>query len=347
MRLVPFTHFLQSFHNLKCQILCFFSFPSFRIMDFRFFSVYSAQFFLYIFIKNIVFLQFFLCFLCFSDSSFGFIIHLTYAMPLFIITLILYFMKKTQKGDTMILSDFFQQHPQAAIGFSGGVDSAYLAYCAKKYAQNMLAIYYKSEFQPEFEFEDAKRFCTQHGIPLKILYGSVLNDDTIIDNPKNRCYYCKQRIFSAIQKEALTQGFPVLLDGTNASDEVNDRPGMLALKELHVISPLRLCGLTKKDIRLLSKEAGLFTWDKPSYACLATRIPTGMKITGELLHAIESCENILFSMGFSDFRVRVRDGYALLQVTESDYPKASASLDHIQQAFAAYFPKVVLDTQVR
>lgn len=347
MRLVPFTHFLQSFHNLKCQILCFFSLPSFRIIDFRFFSVYSAQFFLSIFIKNIVFLQFFLCFLCFSDSSFGFIIHLTYAMPLFIITLILYFMKKTQKGDTMILSDFFQQHPQAAIGFSGGVDSAYLAYCAKKYAQNMLAIYYKSEFQPEFEFEDAKRFCTQHGIPLKILYGSVLNDDTIIDNPKNRCYYCKQRIFSAIQKEALTQGFPVLLDGTNASDEVNDRPGMLALKELHVISPLRLCGLTKKDIRLLSKEAGLFTWDKPSYACLATRIPTGMKITGELLHAIESCENILFSMGFSDFRVRVRDGYALLQVTESDYPKASASLDHIQQAFAAYFPKVVLDTQVR
>ena len=98
---------------------------------------------------------------------------------------------------------------------------------------------------------------------------------------------------------------------------------------------------------MLSKEAGLFTWDKPSYACLATRIPTGMKITGELLHAIESCENILFSMGFSDFRVRVRDGHALLQVTESDYPKASASLDHIQQAFVAYFPKVVLDTQVR
>ena len=139
----------------------------------------------------------------------------------------------------MILSDFFQQHPQAAIGFSGGVDSAYLAYCAKKYAQNMLAIYYKSEFQPKFEFEDAKRFCAQHEIPLKILHGSVLNDNTIIENPKNRCYYCKQRIFSAIQKEALAQGFSVLLDGTNVSDEADDRPGMLALKELHVLSPLR------------------------------------------------------------------------------------------------------------
>ena len=233
------------------------------------------------------------------------------------------------------------------LALSGGVDSSYLAYCAKKYAQNILTIYYKSEFQPEFEFEDAKRFCAQHEIPLKILHGSVLKDNTIIENPKNRCYYCKQRIFSAIQKEALAQGFSVLLDGTNASDEADDRPGMLALKELHVLSPLRLCGLTKQDIRMLSKEAGLFTWDKPSYACLATRIPTGMKITGELLHAIESCENILFSMGFSDFRVRVRDGYALLQVTESDYPKASTSLNHIQQAFAAYFPKVVLDTQVR
>lgn len=347
MQLVPFTHFLQSFHNLKCQILCFFSFPSFRIMDFRFFSVYSAQFFLYIFIKNIVFLQFFLCFF----MLFRFFLWLYH--PLDVCNASFYnnfnsvFYEKTQKGDTMILSDFFQQHPQAAIGFSGGVDSSYLAYCAKKYAQNILAIYYKSEFQPEFEFEDAKRFCAQHEIPLKILHGSVLKDNTIIENPKNRCYYCKQRIFSAIQKEALAQGFSVLLDGTNASDEADDRPGMLALKELHVLSPLRLCGLTKQDIRMLSKEAGLFTWDKPSYACLATRIPTGMKITGELLHAIESCENILFSMGFSDFRVRVRDGYALLQVTESDYPKASASLDHIQQAFVAYFPKVVLDTQVR
>ena len=247
----------------------------------------------------------------------------------------------------MELQDFFHEHPQAALGFSGGVDSSYLLWAARQCGVDVRPYYIKTAFQPEFEFEDAKRFCAQHEIPLKILHGSVLKDNTIIENPKNRCYYCKQRIFSAIQKEALAQGFSVLLDGTNASDEADDRPGMLALKELHVLSPLRLCGLTKQDIRMLSKEAGLFTWDKPSYACLATRIPTGMKITGELLHAIESCENILFSMGFSDFRVRVRDGYALLQVTESDYPKASASLDHIQQAFVAYFPKVVLDTQVR
>ena len=159
----------------------------------------------------------------------------------------------------MELQDFFHEHPKAALGFSGGVDSSYLLWAARQCGADVRPYYIKTSFQPEFEFEDAKRFCTQHGIPLKILYGSVLNDNTIIDNPKNRCYYCKQRIFSAIQKEALTQGFPVLLDGTNASDEVNDRPGMLALKELHVISPLRLCGLTKKDIRLLSKEAGLFT----------------------------------------------------------------------------------------
>lgn len=247
----------------------------------------------------------------------------------------------------MTLSDFFIEHPHAAIGFSGGVDSAYLAYCAKKYAQSVLAIYYKSEFQPEFEFEDAKRFCSQYKIPLKILYGSVLNDCTITDNPKNRCYYCKQHIFSAIQKEAHSQGFSLLLDGTNASDEADDRPGMLALKELHVASPLRLCALTKKEIRRLSKEAGLFTWDKPSYACLATRIPTNMKISAELLHSVESCEDILFSMNFHDFRVRVRDSYALLQVTEAEYPKALAELEIIQQAFAPYFPKTMLDSQTR
>ena len=142
----------------------------------------------------------------------------------------------------MILSDFFQQHPQAAIGFSGGVDSSYLAYCAKKYAQNILTIYYKSEFQPEFEFEDAKRFCAQHEIPLKILHGSVLKDNTIIENPKNRCYYCKQRIFFRHSKEALAQGFSVLLDGTNASDEADDRPGMLALKRI-------ACSITTTPLR--------------------------------------------------------------------------------------------------
>lgn len=247
----------------------------------------------------------------------------------------------------MTLVEFFKRYPHIAIGFSGGVDSAYLAYTAKQYAKDILAIYYKSSFQPDFELEDAKHFCKEHGIPLTIIQGDVLSDSNICSNPENRCYYCKKQIFSAIRKEAVAQGISILLDGTNASDSADDRPGMRALEELSVLSPLRLCGLTKDEIRTRSHEAGLFTWNKPAYACLATRIPTGMQITSELLYSVESCENILFSMGFKDFRVRVREDFALLQVTSKDYYEAQTKLPEIKQLFSRHFPHVILDEKTR
>lgn len=247
----------------------------------------------------------------------------------------------------MHLSDFFADYPEVAIGFSGGVDSCYLAYMANQYAKKILAIYYKSEFQPEFELADARHFCQEYGIPLKVLQADILTDSRIADNPWNRCYYCKHRIFSAIQKEALSQGFSVLLDGTNASDQSADRPGMQALEELSILSPLRLCGLKKSDIRQLSKEAGLFTWDKPAYACLATRIPADTRITSKLLKSVETCESLLFSMGFHDFRVRVRDSHALLQVVANEYSFAEKKLETIRAQFSPYFSDVLLDPVTR
>lgn len=247
----------------------------------------------------------------------------------------------------MNLYDFFTSHPRVALGFSGGVDSSYLAYTARKYADEVLAIYYKSEFQPEFEFQDALRFCDTYDIPLKIIHGSTLCDYRITANPADRCYFCKRQIFSAIQKEAVSEGFSILLDGTNSSDQASDRPGMRALQELSVLSPLRLCNLTKDDIRTLSKEEGLFTWKKPAYACLATRIPTGMTITAELLTSVETCESILFSMGFHDFRVRVREDHALLQVLSSEYDLAVVKMQEIRQQFFPYFSDVRLDSIVR
>ena len=116
-----------------------------------------------------------------------------------------------------------------------------------------------------------------------MLRADVLSDPVVVSNPSDRCYYCKKVIFNMIMEAAAKDGYTVLLDGTNASDDAGDRPGMKALRELQVKSPLRECGLVKSEIRRLSKEAGLFTWDKPSYACLATRIPTGCTITAEKL----------------------------------------------------------------
>lgn len=247
----------------------------------------------------------------------------------------------------MNLTDFFSKYPKVALGFSGGVDSSYLAYAAKQSGANLLAIYYHSEFQPEFELDDAKRFCQMYHIPLKIIEGSILTEHSVISNPTDRCYYCKKRIFGEISNFALQSGFSVLLDGTNASDEASDRPGMKALTELSVLSPLRICGLTKEEIRRLSKEAGLFTWNKPAYACLATRIPTGQKITDDLLKSVEHCEMLLFQMGFHDFRVRIRDYGGLLQVTAEEYSLAEQKIEEIRRAFSPYFSQVLLDTTTR
>lgn len=172
----------------------------------------------------------------------------------------------------MTLQDFFTSHPKTAIAFSGGVDSAYLLYAAKKYAEEVRAYYVKSEFQPRFELEDAVRLAQDIGTDITVLEQSVLSVPQVAENPADRCYHCKTAIFTAVMKAADADGFSVLLDGTNASDDAQDRPGMRALRELSVRSPLRECGLTKQEIRRLSKAAGLFTWNKPAYACLATRI---------------------------------------------------------------------------
>lgn len=205
----------------------------------------------------------------------------------------------------MDLKDFFHQNPNVALAFSGGVDSAYLLYAALANGAQVRAYYVKSAFQPRFELEDARRLATELGADMEEIKEDVLADPAIAANPADRCYHCKKRIFAAIAKAATMDGFPVLLDGTNASDDAGDRPGMRALAELSVRSPLRECGLTKDEIRRRSKEAGLFTWDKPAYACLATRIPTGTEITRERLCRTEAAESYLAEIGLTDFRVRL------------------------------------------
>lgn len=247
----------------------------------------------------------------------------------------------------MNLQDFFVSHPKTAVAFSGGADSAYLLYAAGKYAENVRAYYVKSEFQPRFELEDAVRLAGELGVALTVLELSVLSVPCVKENPSERCYYCKRAIFTAIAEAARSDGFSILLDGTNASDDAQDRPGMRALRELNVRSPLRECGLTKDEIRRLSKEAGLFTWDKPAYACLATRIPAGETITPEKLRITEQAEDYLFSLGFSDFRVRWQDGFAKLQLPLGQMELLLARRGEVLAKLKEYYKGVLLDLEVR
>ena len=247
----------------------------------------------------------------------------------------------------MTLQDFFTSHPKTAIAFSGGVDSAYLLYAAKKYAVEVRAYYVKSEFQPRFELEDAVRLAQDIGTDITVLEQSVLSVPQVAENPADRCYYCKTALFPAVMKAADADGFSVLLDGTNASDDAQDRPGMRALRELSVRSPLRECGLTKQEIRRLSKAAGLFTWNKPAYACLATRISTGEKITTEKLKITELAEDYLFSLGFTDFRVRWQNGHARLQLPEDQLYLLLEKREEILTHLKKYYKSIVLDLEVR
>ena len=247
----------------------------------------------------------------------------------------------------MTLEQFFKENKRVAIAFSGGVDSAYLLYAAIQSNIDAKAYFVKSAFQPQFELENAVTLASQMGARMEVLEVDVLCKENITANPADRCYHCKKVIFETIAEAATKDGYPLLIDGTNASDDSADRPGMKALTELSVRSPLRECGLTKDEIRRLSKEAGLFTWDKPAYACLATRIPTSEAITLEKLRRTETAENFLTSQGFVDFRIRSKDDAAKIQVTARDLPKIIENREAVFEELKRYYKEVTLDLEVR
>lgn len=247
----------------------------------------------------------------------------------------------------MTLEQFFAENREVAIAFSGGVDSAYLLYAATRYAARVKAYYVSTAFQPEFELADARRLADELGADMLVLHVDVLSNSAVTANPSDRCYHCKNTLFRQILRAAENDGFPVLLDGTNASDDAGDRPGMRALRELAVRSPLRECGLTKRDVRMLSRDAGLFTWDKPAYACLATRIPTGQPITARDLAVTEAAESDLFSLGFTDFRVRMVGRSAKIQLPAAQMPGLLEHRQEILQRLGPDYDGVWLDLEGR
>ena len=243
----------------------------------------------------------------------------------------------------MTLREFFEENPVCAAAFSGGVDSAWLLHEAVRYAKKTAAYFVRTPFQPAFELEDARETAGRLGAELRVLEADILSVPEVAANPTDRCYYCKRALFARILEESARDGFPIVLDGCNASDDASDRPGMRALEELGVRSPLRECGIAKAEIRRLAREAGLPVWDKPSYACLATRVPTGTPITAGALARAARGEAALMAMGFSDFRLRLRGEDALLQVRAEQTDLAKRLLPEINRQLAGDFARVSLD----
>ena len=248
----------------------------------------------------------------------------------------------------MQLQDFFNKNPRVAVAYSGGVDSSYLLYAAKTAGCDVRAYFVKSQFQPTFELDDAKRLAESVGIVLTVGTLDILCSDCVALNPPDRCYHCKTAMLIKLWEMVRADGISVLCDGSNADDAEFDRPGMRALREQGVLSPLRDCGLSKADIRRLSEQAGLLTHDKPSYACLATRIPTGMAITDDTLRKVERAEDALFGMGFTDFRVRLTSqGEAKVQLPDAQIGIAVERRTEILVVLGRDFDSVMLDLRSR
>ncbi len=209
----------------------------------------------------------------------------------------------------------------AAVAFSAGVDSSFLAKFARDIlGDRLLAVTVKGAFMPKRELEEAEAFCKENGIAQEIIELDAMSIAEFCNNTPDRCYHCKKWIFTGIKHAAARHGIRNIIDGSNLDDLSDYRPGMRALEELGIISPLRDAGLTKAEIRELSKELGLETADKPSFACLATRIPTGDIITLEKLEMAEKAEQKLFELGFKQFRVRIHGRAARIEILPEEFP---------------------------
>jgi len=247
----------------------------------------------------------------------------------------------------MTLREFFEENPVCAVAFSGGVDSAVLLSAAAAYGRKAAAYFVRTVFQPGFELEDARETAGRLGVELRVLEADILAVPEVAANPADRCYYCKRALFTRLLEEAARDGFPVVVDGCNASDDAGDRPGMRALAELGIRSPLRECGIGKAEVRRMAREAGLRVWDKPSYACLATRVPAGTAVSAAALARVERGETALMALGFSDLRLRLRGEDGLLQVREEQLELARRLLPEIRERLAGDFRTVWLDEAPR
>ncbi len=206
------------------------------------------------------------------------------------------------------------------VAFSGGVDSSLVLKAAvDALGDRALAVTVTSPIHPRSEAEEARRVAKAIGARHMVVEINPLGAEGVAHNPPDRCYHCKHAVFSRLLDIAAEEHLPVVADGSNVDDTGDYRPGARALEELDIRSPLREASLGKQDIREISKELGLLTWDKPAYACLATRIPYGEELTPERLQRIEAAEDVLRGMGFQQVRVRDHGEIARIEIAATDF----------------------------
>ena len=227
---------------------------------------------------------------------------------------------REQKGKWEALRAYLKGLGSVVIAFSGGVDSTFLLKVAHDVLQDRcIAVTAMSCSFPKRELEEAKAFCQKEGIRHIVVESEELEIEGFCQNPKNRCYLCKRELFEKISQIAEKEGMTAIAEGSNLDDNGDYRPGLQAVAELGIKSPLRACGLDKQDIRVLSKMLGLPTWEKQSFACLSSRFVYGETISKEKLFMVDQAEQLLLDLGFHQVRVRMHGSIARIEILPTEF----------------------------